>query len=100
MILFACAPLCHANDFDKLPEVRLLQKGMPEDVASWIPRMVECQHFGGEDPYDKARAEYLRKAIEEAGCAGLPEKEAFLRHKYINNPGVLNAIQKAKDLAI
>ena len=92
--------MCYANDFDDLPEVKELQKGMPEDVASFIPRVLECNHFGGEDAYDKAREEYLRRSVEEAGCANIGEKEMRLRQKYKNSPKVLNAIQKAKEVRI
>jgi len=100
VFIFATSPICYANDFDDLPEVKALQKGMPEDVATFIPRVVECNHFGGEDAYDKDRAEYLKKSVEEAGCGNIPKNEANLRQKYKNNPKVLDAIQKAKDVMI
>jgi len=58
------------------------------------------QPFWWEDAYSKEREEYLKKSVEEAGCANLGENEARLRQKYKNNPKVLNAIQKAKDFRI
>ena len=98
--MLAISPICYANDFDDLPEVKALQKGMPEDVATFIPRVVECNHFGGEYAYDNDRAEYLEKSVEEAGCGNIPKNEEHLRQKYKNNPKVLDAIQKAKDVMI
>ena len=100
VFLLVCSHFSFANDFDNLPEVKLLQEGMPKDVASFIPRVVECNHFGGEEAYNKERAEFLSRAVESAGCGSLGEKETQLREKYKDYPKVLEVITKAKDLAI
>ncbi len=90
--------LCFANDFDDLPEVKALQKGMPKEIASFISRAAECHHWGGEDPYDKERAEFIGKAVETAGCSKLDGDAKHLRQKYQRDPKVLETIEKAKDL--
>jgi hypothetical protein len=89
-----------ANDFDNLPEVKILQKGMPEDVAAFVSKFAECSHWAGEDPYDKERAEFIRNAARNAGCSRLGSDEIRLRHKYRKNPKVLETIEKAKNLAM
>ena len=58
----------YANDFDDAPQVKALAKGMPEDIAFFIARTAECNHWAGEEPYDKDRANYIRNAVEKAGC--------------------------------
>jgi hypothetical protein len=98
MYVIGTSSICYANGFDDLPEVKSLQQGMPKEVAAFIPRVVECNHFGGEEAYDKERTEFLMKAVEEAGCSEIHETEARLRKKYKSNQKVLKVIQKAQDL--
>ena len=57
----------YANDFDDAPQVKALAKGMPEDIAFFIARTAECNHWAGEEPYDKDRASDIRNAVETAG---------------------------------
>ena len=47
-----------------MPQVKEITNGQPEDVVAFIERMVECNHWGGEEPYDKERGEQIRKAVE------------------------------------
>ena len=98
VLIFACSPACHANAFDDLPEVQVIQNEMPEDVAKIIPRIVECNHSPGAVAYNPDMAKYLKVTIDEAGCDTIKKNEAPLRQKYKKNPQVLNAIQKAKDI--
>ena len=101
--LFLPVTLCGANtasDFDNLTEVKTLQKGMPKDVAAFISKSAECSHWGNEEPYDKARAEFIRNAALKAGCSRLDGEEIQLRRKYRKNPKVLEIIKEAKNLAM
>src|SRR5215471_3259311 len=77
-----------------LPVVKELRKGMPDDVVSFIRRAVESNHWGGEDAYDKERAEFISKAVEKAGCSKLDADEKELRRKYRNQPKILETIEK------
>src|SRR5215471_3259313 len=86
--------LCFADELDDLPVVKELRKGMPDDVVSFIRRAVECNHWGGEDAYDKERAEFISKAVEKAGCSKLDADEKELRRKYRNQPKILETIEK------
>ena len=97
--LFLPVTLCGANaanDFDNLMEVKTLQKGMPKDLVAFISKSAECSHWGNEEPYDKARAEFIRNAALKAGCSRLDGEEIQLRLKYRQNPKVLEIIKKAK----
>ena len=97
VFIISLSPLCHANDFDNLPEVQAIQNGMPEDVAKYLPRLVECNHSPGEVAYDPDTAKFIKVTTDEAGCVFIKKNEVSLRQKYKKNPQVLNAIQKAKD---
>jgi len=95
---FMATNYAYANDFDDAPQVKALAKGMPEDIAFFIARTVECNHWAGEEPYDKDRANYIRNAVEKAGCENLVGQEMKLREKYRGQPKLLDAIEKAKHL--
>jgi hypothetical protein len=81
-----------------MPQVKEITNGQPEDVVAFIERMVERNHWGGEEPYDKERAEQIRKAVEKARCDSLDSEEQALKRKYKGNKKVLDAIGKAKEL--
>ena len=87
-----------ANEFGNMPQVKEITNGQPEDVVAFIERMVECNHWGDEEPYDKERAKQIRKAVEKARCDSLDSEEQALEWKYKGNKKVLDAIGKAKEL--
>ncbi len=97
-LLILCSPFCFANEVDELPEVKKLQRGMPEAVASFISRTVECQHWGGEYPYDQERREWIEKAVARARCGDLEKDEKDLQSKYEKDSQILEAIEKSKHL--
>jgi hypothetical protein len=87
-----------ANEFGNMPQVKEITNGQSEDVVAFIERMVECNHWRGEEPYDKERAAQIRKAVEKARCDSLDSEEQALERKYKGNKKVLDAIGKAKEL--
>ena len=62
--------------------------------------MVECNHWGGEEPYDKERAEQIRKAVTRARCGTLDSDEQAMGRKYKGNKKVLDAIERARKLEL
>src|SRR5256885_4592796 len=46
-----------ANEFGNMPQVKEITNGQPEDVVAFIERRVECNHWAGEEPYDKERTD-------------------------------------------
>lgn len=89
-----------ASEIGDLPEVKEITKGQPKDVVSLIERIVECSHWGGEQPFDKVRADEIRKAVEEAGCSRINSDEQTLNQKYKPNKKVPEAIRRAKLLTL
>jgi hypothetical protein len=81
-----------ANEIGNLPQVKKITDGQPEDVVAFIELIVECNHWGGEEPYDKEPAEQIRKAIEDARCGSLAPEEQSLELKYKENKKVIDAI--------
>jgi uncharacterized secreted protein with C-terminal beta-propeller domain len=83
---------------DDSSEVKALKKDMPQDVAVVIGRIVECNHWGGEEPANKARAEEINKAIARLQCNSIEQDQAKLAKTYQNNYEVKVRLQKAKEL--
>lgn len=83
---------------DDSSEVKALKKDMPQDVAVVIGRIVECNHWSGEEPSNKARTEEINKALARLQCNALEQDQAKLTKVYQNNYEVKMRIQKAKEL--
>ena len=75
--------------------------GQPSPVRAFVKRRLECNHWGGEEPYSKARARQIARAAQRAGCDNLERDEARLRKRYPANadlPGLLDAVRDAWEL--
>lgn len=79
-------------------QVKELQKGMPGPVAGLISRIVNCNHWFGEEGYDAARRAEIKKAISELRCEDLEKDEDVILKQYGSNPAVRRSIKAAKDL--
>ena len=88
-------PLVFADDSS---EVKALKKDMPQDVAAIIERIVGCNHWSGEEPSNKARAEEINKAVTRLQCGSIEQDQAKISKVYQNNYEVKMRIQKAKEL--
>lgn len=76
-VLLACSIFLSPLVFgEELPEVTKFQKGMPPAVADLISRIVGCNHWQGEEPYDSERAAQIKRAISELRCASLDADES------------------------
>jgi hypothetical protein len=59
---------------------------------------LECFHWAGEEPYDKARAQEIARATAQAKCGSLNRDEAALLRRYANDPKVVKAVHDVKAL--
>ncbi len=87
-----------ANEIGNLPQVKKITTGQPKDVVALIERIAECNHWSDEEPYDKERAEWIKKAIERVRCGNLDSDERVMEQKYKGNKKILEAIKKATKL--
>lgn len=70
----------------------------PEDVATFIERRAACNHFLGEEPYDRNRAAELAKAVRALRCDRLSRDEQRLRRTYRHQPAVQQLLSDTADL--
>lgn len=82
----------------KPDQVQELQKGMPKPVAELISRIVECNHWAGEEGYDAERRAEINKAISQLRCANLEKDVNVILRQYGSDPAVRRSIRAAKDL--
>src|SRR5215470_4152602 len=84
-----------ADDYDDLDK---LVATLPKDAAAVVTRHLECIHWGGEEPYDEARAREIARATKRAKCDALDRDEAALLKRYANDPKVVKAVHDVKAL--
>ena len=75
-----------------------LKKGQPKDVAALIERLVGCNHWSGEEPYDAERKREISAAMAELKCDRLAADESAALKRYAKNPSVLKALKDAKEM--
>jgi len=69
------------------------QSRFPADVERFIERRDLCDHFRGEEPYDRERREFLHQHLAEF-CAGSDKQLAELKEKYRGNKAVLEKLDQ------
>ncbi|MET0355983.1 MAG: hypothetical protein ABW044_04340 [Cellvibrio sp.] len=80
------------------PEIKALKKDMPQDVVLMIDRILECNHWNGEETTNKDRIAKINAAREKFGCDALPADQAALRKRYQNNYEVKNRLNNAEQI--
>ena len=70
---------------------------LPRDVRQFVERRMECDHWTGEEPYDKARRREIEAAIRDLRCAAIDRDDQRLTHRYSDRPQVLEALRLARE---
>jgi hypothetical protein len=74
-----------------------LTAGLPPDAVAVVTRRAMCNHWAGEEPYDKARAREIARAVKQNKCNSLEGDEAAVRKRYAHHPKVIKALNDAQD---
>lgn len=75
--LFICALMLSAPDIQASKSAHT-----PKDVSEFKDRKKLCEHFAGEEPYDKARAAEIYTKMTELRCGDLDKDIQKLKKKY------------------
>ena len=67
----------------------------PREIVRFLEQRAECEHWAGEEPYDKARRREINRALRDLGCLNLRAKEQRLRKRYQGDPGVIALLDQA-----
>jgi hypothetical protein len=95
-ILTALALSARLGDLSQYPDVRQYND-LPREVRVFIDRRMGCNHFAGEDAYDKDRAKALNAAFRDLKCVRLERDERELNRRYGAAPRVLKALAETRD---
>ena len=79
--------------------IKELKKNQPRPVAALIDRIVDCNHWLGEPPYDEDRAREIKQAVSELRCSEVNKDETAVLKKY-PNPKAKKAIDMAKVMVL
>jgi hypothetical protein len=93
------APVSTQAQAQESLEMRVARQ--PAAVRAFIKRRLECNHWGGEEPYSKARARQIARAVQRMGCDHLDRDEVQLRKRYSANaelPALLDTVKDAWEL--
>jgi hypothetical protein len=69
---------------------------LPADVQALIDRWESCQHWSGEEPYDRERARDIAAAIDDT-CPGNDATRAALERRYASDPHILARLRALSD---
>jgi hypothetical protein len=70
---------------------------LPAEVRVLIDRRADCNHWAGEEPYDRDRKREIQRAIRDLRCETVPREETRLRRRYAKLPQVLLALADTRD---
>jgi hypothetical protein len=94
-VLFT-ADMAQAQDYDA--QLRAITSGLPAPAAAFIRRQSDCNHWAGEEPYDKARETEIARAEARLHCDTVERDEKTLRQRYRANAKVLRTLDRAQQL--
>ena len=94
VMVLAC-PLVLAAESN---EVAALKKGMPQDVVLMLDRIVECNHWNGEESTNKERIAQIKDVREKLGCDALANDQLALRKRYQNDYEVKSRLNNAEQI--
>jgi hypothetical protein len=71
--------------------------GLPRDVRTLIERRWSCNHWAGEEPYDRDRAREIAAALKDDRCERIDVDERTIRRRYAKRADVLTFIEETRD---
>ena len=69
-----------------------LQSGLPKDAAELIQRIIECNHWAGEDGYDAQRKAHIDAMWDSLKCSLVEEDKKTILSK---NPTIKCKLENA-----
>ena len=72
------------------------KQSLPADILAFRDRREQCEHFMGEDGYDKARAAFLNRKVKQF-CTGTDKQLASLRKRYAKRRDIVASLRQYED---
>lgn len=74
-------------------QFEIARRHAPADVKAVVDRWEGCNHWGGEEPYDKERAREIDDALKALRCDRLARDTSSLRRRYKGHARVQRLIE-------
>ncbi len=62
-------------------------ESIPADVRDYLERVMLCEHFRGEPPYDEERAKFIQDQLEKFRCDSVESTDIWDLEKKYGCPG-------------
>lgn len=69
----------------------------PKAVRKFIARRTECNHWGGEEPYDADRRREIERAVRGLRCDRLDRDEVRLLRRYKGRSALIELLDAVRD---
>jgi hypothetical protein len=70
---------------------------LPPEVRRFVERRMECDHWTGEEAYDKARGREIEANIRDLRCDRIDRDDQRLVKRYSGRTEVLEALRIARE---
>lgn len=70
---------------------------LPDEVKKLVDRRQDCHHWAGEEPYDKARAKQIDRAMRSLKCDDVDRDVDRMRKEYPGDAAVRAALPDTID---
>jgi hypothetical protein len=70
----------------------------PRAVRDFVARRAMCNHWLGEEPYDRERRREIESAVRDLGCATIDGEDAFLRRHFAARPEIRAILDETRDI--
>ncbi|MBO9518003.1 MAG: hypothetical protein J7493_08040 [Porphyrobacter sp.] len=96
-ILFSPAVILLAAEVHGAGQPNANTVQQPREITEFFDRRAACQHFLGEEPYDRECAAELAKAVRKLRCDHLSRDEKRLRRSYRSDPAIQRVLNETPD---
>lgn len=72
-------------------------RGAPPAVRAFLERRAQCNHWGGEEPYDAERAAEIAAAVHKLRCDRIEADERRIRQTLRGSPRLRWLIEVTRD---
>lgn len=96
LLALALMAVARLGDLEGYPEMETFGP-LPHDVRVLIDRRFGCNHWAGEEPYDRDRAREIARAVRVLRCDSVEREEKRLERRYARSPAVLKALAETRD---
>jgi hypothetical protein len=77
------------------PELDAALRKAPSPVRSFVERLVSCEHWAGEEPYDADRRREIERALRIDRCDRIDIEGREFRRRYARRPEILRLFDAA-----